>query len=276
MTQVQTGYAEFNDTKTYYEMGGNPNSKTLVFLPAAVADSGMYDGVFEAFAEDYHVLRYDLRGTGKTEAPIPSQTPYSFVDDLHRLLAYLKIDKAALIGTSNGGQVALDYALTYPEQVEALVLASSSLGGYEMQGEPPPLLMETIQAMQSGDFEKAADLGVQLHLAGSDRKLEAIPEATRQKTRAMIFQALQRTGAGLGDNKPIDPSAAKRLGEVKVPTLVIIDEHDHPAVQAMDQTIADGIPNAEAIKLNAGHLASIEMPDEFTNDVKVFLDRVLR
>ena len=41
-------------------------------------------------------MRYDLRGAGKTEAPIPSKTPYSFVDDLHQLLAYLKIDKVAL------------------------------------------------------------------------------------------------------------------------------------------------------------------------------------
>src|SRR5688572_3940229 len=82
MTQVQTGYAELNGTRTYYEIGGNPNGKTLVFLAAAVADSGMYDAQFAAFSADYRVLRYDLRGTGKTEAPIPSPTPFSFVDDL--------------------------------------------------------------------------------------------------------------------------------------------------------------------------------------------------
>lgn len=276
MTQVQTGYAEFNNTRTYYELGGNPNGKTLVFLAAAVADSGMYATQFAAFARDYRVLRYDLRGTGKTEAPIPSETPFSFVDDLRQLLAHLHIDRVALIGTSNGGQVALDYALTYPEQVMALVLASASLGGYEMQGEPPALVFEIIQAMQAGDLEKAADLGLQMHLAGLDRKLDAIAEPTRQKTRAMMLQALQRTGSGLGEPQEIDPPAAQRLKEVQAPTLVIISEHDHPAVQAMDQLIAEGIPNAEAIKLNAGHLASIEIPDEFTNDVKVFLDRVLK
>ena len=275
MSQSETGSVELNGTKTYYEIGGNPNGKTLVFLAAAVADSAMYDAEFAAFGEDYRVLRYDLRGTGKTEAPIPAAVPFSFVDDLHKLLAHLQIDRAALIGTSNGGQVALDYGLTYPEQVTALVLASASLGGYEMQGEPPALMLEIMEAMQAGDYEKAADLGVQMHLAGFDRKLNAIAEPTRQKTRAMILQALQRTGSGLGDEQAIDPPAAQRLSEVQVPALIIISEHDHPAVQAMDQFIAEGIPNAEAIKLNAGHLASIEIPDEFTNDVKVFLDRAL-
>lgn len=275
MSQVQSGYVEFNDTRTYYEMGGNPNGRTLVFLHAAMLDRRQYDAQFEAFASDYRVVRYDLRGAGNTDAPMPSPTPYSLVDDLHKLLAHLKIDKATLIGTSDGSQVALDFALTYLEQVEALVLTSASLGGYEMPGEPPPLVIQFAQAAQSGDFETAADAGVQMWLVGIERKPEAVAEATRQKGRAMIRQALDKTGTGLGEAKLIDPPAVGRLGEVKIPTLVIIGEHDHPAVQEMDRAIAQGIRGAEMIQLNTAHLPSLEAPDEFTNDVKVFLDRVL-
>lgn len=276
MSQTETGYVELNGTRTYYELGGNPNGKTLVFLHAAVTDSAMYDAQFAAFGQDYRVLRYDLRGAGKTEAPTPSPTPFSFVDDLHKLLAHLRIEKAALIGTSNGGEVALDYALARPEQVEALVLTSASVGGAEMQGEPPALVLQLGEAMQSGDIEKAADIGTQIWLVGMERKPDSVPEPVRTKTRAMMLQALQRTGKGLGDPQPIDPPAAKRLGEVNVPTLVIIGEHDHLAIQEMNHMLAAGIPGAETIQLNTAHLPSIEAPDEYSNDVKVFLDRVLK
>lgn len=275
MTQVQTGYAEFNDTRTYYEIGGNPNGKILVFLHAGVTDNRLYDAQFAAFGADYRVVRYDMRGAGKTEAPIPSPAPYSLVDDLHELLAHLKIDQTTLIGTSLGAQTALDYALTHPENVEALVLTCATMSGAEMKGEPPPLIIQIGQAMQSGDVEKAAELGTQLWLVGIERKPEAVAETARTKARDMMRLAFGKTGEGLGEEKPIDPPAVGRLGEIQVPTLVIIGEHDHPAVQEMDRAIANGIPGAETIQLNTAHLPSLEAPDEYTNDVKVFLDKML-
>jgi pimeloyl-ACP methyl ester carboxylesterase len=115
-----------------------------------------------------------------------------------------------------------------------------------------------------------------MHLAGLDRKLDDLPEATRRKTRAMMLQALQRTGSGLGEVAEIDPPAVKRLGEVKAPTLVIIDEYDHPAVQEMNQFMAEGIPGAETVRLKAGHLPSIDVPDEFTAAVGAFLAKALK
>ena len=277
MDGLQTGYVNINDTRTYYEIGGKQEGEMLVFLHAGVTDRRLYDDQFEYFAPNYRVLRYDLRGAGNTEAPIPSAEPFSFVDDLRQLLAHLGIDRAALIGTSNGGQVALDYTLTYPNQVSALVLTCATISGYEMQGEPPALVMQVGEAMQKGDIERVADLGTQLWFVGINRTKDQVDAASFEKAREMIYQAFTRTGSGLGEEKGIRPPAVKRLDEVKVPTLVIVGTEDHPAVQEMDDLIAKEVPGARKVVMeNAAHLPSLEHPEHYTRIVAGFLDDSLK
>ncbi len=277
MDNLQSGYVNINDTRVYYELGGKADAETLVFLHAGVADRRLYDAQFEYFAPRYNVMRYDLRGAGNTEAPIPSETPFSFVDDLHQLLALLSIERAVLIGTSNGGQVALDYALTYPNQVSALILTCATISGYEMQGEPPELMKQVGEAMQQGDTERVADLGAQLWYVGINRTRDQVNEEGFEQARAMILQAFTRTGAGLGEERGIRPPAVKRLDEVKAPTLVIIGTEDHPAIREMDELIVEEVPDARKVVMeNTAHLPSLEHPEQYTRIVAEFLDDVLK
>ena len=278
MADVQTGYVEINGTRTYYEFGGKPDGETLVFLHAGVADHRMYDDQFAHFAPNYRVIRYDLRGAGNTEAPIPSPTPYSFIEDLRELLAYLNIERAALIGTSNGGMVSLNFALTYLEQVTALVLTCSGVTGYESPDYKPPELEEQIlEAMKEGDTERVADLGTQMWLVGVNRTRDQVDPVLYSKAREMVRQAFIRTGQGLGEEITTRPPAVKRLHEVKTPTLVIVGAEDDPIVEEMSDQIVEQISGARKVVMqDTAHLPSLERPDEFNRILAEFLTDALK
>lgn len=278
MTDVQTGYVEINGTRTYYELGGTSSAETLVFLHAGVADSRMYDDQFEFFAQSYRVLRYDLRGAGSTEAPIPSPVPYSFIDDLHDLLAHLEIGRAALIGTSNGGMVSLNFALTYPEQVTALVLTCSGITGYEApEYTAPEIEEEVFEAMKQGDVERVADLGTQMWFVGVNRSRDQVDEEAYAKAREMMHQAYIRTGQGLGEEVTTRPPAVKRLHEIKIPTLVIVGAEDIPILDEMSDQIIEQVPDARKVVMqNTAHLPSLEHPQQYTRIVAEFLTDVLK
>ncbi|HEV7214672.1 MAG TPA: alpha/beta fold hydrolase [Chloroflexota bacterium] len=87
----------------------------------------MYDEQVAAFAARYRVIRYDVQGFGRSGPPSGPSTNY---DALHDLLAYLGIERPAILGMSMGGGIAIDFALTYPTMVDALVLAAAGLDGY--------------------------------------------------------------------------------------------------------------------------------------------------
>ncbi len=90
----------------------------------------MWDEQFGVFSRTHRVLRFDFRGYGRSSRPEPGR-PYSHVDDLAAVMDAAGVERAALIGNSMGGQVAVDFALTHPARVSALVLASPALSGFE-------------------------------------------------------------------------------------------------------------------------------------------------
>jgi pimeloyl-ACP methyl ester carboxylesterase len=129
--QIQTGFAELNGTRLYYEVAGS--GAALAFVHGFSLDTRMWDDQFEAFAERYRVVRYDARGFGKSA--LPGSEKYMHAADLKALLEQLGIDRASVVGLSMGGGIAIDFALTYPEATRALVLVDSTLGGFR-SGEP--------------------------------------------------------------------------------------------------------------------------------------------
>ena len=96
---------------------------------------------FVAFARLYRTIRYDRRGYGKSSRP---NRPFSDVSDLYRLLRHLGINEAYLLGISNGGKVALEFALEHPGMVAALMLVGPSLGGYRPSDEKQRRISEIL------------------------------------------------------------------------------------------------------------------------------------
>ncbi len=145
----ETGFAEVNGTKLYYEVLGEEHP--LVLIHGGYMDRRMWDDQFAVFAEHYRVIRYDVRGFGKTELP---QVPYADRQDLYDLLMFLGVEKAYVLGLSLGGVIAIDFTLDYPNMVDALVLVGSPVSGFSME------LMFTEEQLQQqiqrwAPFEKA-------------------------------------------------------------------------------------------------------------------------
>ena len=120
----------------------------LVLIHDGLVDCRVWDEQISYFAEHYQVIRYDRRGYGKSEPPA---TDYSNVEDLHTLLQFLKIEKASLMGVSAGGMIAIDFTLSHPEMVDALVLIGSDVSGFEGSEHASQRVMSVIKPLLEND-----------------------------------------------------------------------------------------------------------------------------
>ncbi|MEZ4726789.1 MAG: alpha/beta hydrolase [Caldilineaceae bacterium] len=128
MTTPQTGSVALNGTTFFYEAAGAGHP--LVLVHAGICDSRMWDEQFSVFAQQYQVVRYDLRGYEQTPAVAGS---FAHHHDLYALLTYLGIARTHLLGCSMGGSACLDFALAHPTMVDKLILVGSSPSGYRSQ-----------------------------------------------------------------------------------------------------------------------------------------------
>jgi len=128
---ARTGLVEVNGAKLYYEALGN--GPTLTLVHAGWVDNPVWDTQFADFAQEYHVLRYDIRGRGRSTFP---DLPFANEQDLVSLLSALGINKTILLGLYLGAWTAVDFTLQHPEMVEALILAGAAVGGLPPELQP--------------------------------------------------------------------------------------------------------------------------------------------
>lgn len=140
--------ADLNGARVWYEHAGN--GPDVVLLHSTVCDSRMWDADFASFAQSFRVLRYDLRGFGRSDLP---PGPFSLVDDLRSLLDHVGIEGAALVGLSGGAALALDFALARPDRVRRLVLAAPNIGGMDWSEEIRRFGSEEDALLEAGDLD---------------------------------------------------------------------------------------------------------------------------
>src|SRR5262249_55866581 len=151
--------------RLYYERAGA--GRPLVMLHAGIADQRMWNEQVDAFAQHYQVIRYDTRGYGNST---PGVGDASRDQDLHDLLDVLGIEQAILLGCSQGGTTAIDFALAQPAMTTALILVSAIPSGFGFTGEMPPTLQAFIAACQQGNMVQAAELATQIWFDGPRRR----------------------------------------------------------------------------------------------------------
>jgi 3-oxoadipate enol-lactonase len=239
---------------------------------AAVGDRGLWDAQFDVFAERFRVVRYDLRGFG--DSPLPGG-PFSYVADLSALLDHLGIERAALVGNSLGGRVALDLALAQPERVSALVLVAGALGGRAPSPELEALDAEEDALLEAGRIDDAVELNLRTWLSdGLEPALRTRVAAMARRAFTTLLAAHEREPAP-GPVAWLDPPAAVRLPDIGAPTLVVVGSEDVADFLAIADRLAAEIPGArQAVVAGAGHLPGLEQPNEFNRVVLEFLATV--
>ena len=275
--RTETGFADVNGARLYYEMAGDGHP--LVFVHVGIAASRMWDDQFAVFAKHYRVVRYDMRGFGQSQ-PVPGE--FSFSADLHSLLQHLGIEQAHLIGCSMGGAAIIDFALEHPDMVTALVPVCSGLSGYKYEGEQPAgwdavmaevdVLKElTEQGKKQEAAQLEADLDVRVWVDGMYRTPDQVDPVVRERVREMA--AITYAYADVtAKHVPPEPPASGRLDQIQVPTLVVVGMGDLPSIVEIADVLAIRIPGARKVEMPVvAHVPNMERPDEFNRIVLDFL-----
>jgi len=262
-----SGFARVFGGNLRYEVAGE--GPILVLIHSGLTDCRMYDDQFAELSRYCRVVRYDLHGYGRSSWP---EGPYTHHEALRELLRQLEIDRASLLGTSLGGSVALDFALTYPEMVDALVTVAAGISGYPQTPEDERLFAPVVQAFTDNNYTKAIDLMLHIWVDGPDRDPAKVDASLRERVRMLYTDVLLRTREGGRQPERLVPSANERLGQIHVSTLVLIGDQDITSVKDQAERIAGSIDGARKVLLpNVAHLINMEIPGEFNRIVLEFL-----
>jgi pimeloyl-ACP methyl ester carboxylesterase len=131
--KAQTGnalgsYLDVENGKIYYEECGT-GDEALVLLHDGVVHSAVWNDVWPSLCKEFHTIRYDRRGYGRSPA---ATGLYAETDDLSALLRHLKVRRAMLVGSSHGGGLSIEFTLEHPNLVEQLVLVGAAVNGYPL------------------------------------------------------------------------------------------------------------------------------------------------
>ncbi len=256
------GFAEVNGTKFYYEARGK--GPAVVLVHGGLVDSRLWDDQMGPLSKSFRVVRYDLRGFGRSAA---AAEPFSHLEDLRGLLDFLKIEKATLVGLSLGGIIAADFALEHPARVERLVLVGPGLRGDKQP--PPKDAVAAIEAMSRG-AEAFAEANMKRELYAAVRPGTAAHARLRQMALDN-FKALSTFRPGF--LKYPERPTAERLADIKAPTLIIIGSRDGQNLLNIADTLAQGIPGARKVVIDGpSHHPPVETPAEFNRALLDFLE----
>jgi pimeloyl-ACP methyl ester carboxylesterase len=268
----ETGLAPLNGALIYYEIAGE--GQPFVMIHAGVADSRQWNNEFAHFADRFRVVRYDMRGYGKSE---PVEGEFSHLADLTALTEYLRLDQPViLMGCSMGGGLAMEFALARPSSTRALIMVDAGPPGLKLDVPTPGKFAEAEKAYTAGDLDRVAELETQIWFDGAGRTPEQVDPAMRQLAYDMNRLALGHDAKGLGKRLPdSEIPAVERLGELQLPTLVIVGAHDTPYMLAAASFMEERIPSARKVTIeNAAHLPNLDEPEEFQRVVAAFLEGV--
>ena len=260
---------------------GSPSDPPILLLHAGIADLRAWDDLVPRLTErGLRAVRHDARGFGGT---VTEDVEYSNRADAIAVLDHLGIARAVLVGNSQGGQIAFDTAIEFPDRVAAVIGVGAGLGGFE--GPVTPEEVATFERMDA--LEEALDS------AAGDERARLLDEMLDLDTRTWVDgvgQSEDRVAADIRDavrrmnaehyaadrvqgrRIPLRPAAATRLAELRCPVLAVAGDLDVSDVAATGQHLADAAPDARAVILpGVAHMIGMEAPDRLAEVILEFL-----
>jgi pimeloyl-ACP methyl ester carboxylesterase len=238
---------------------------TLLLIHAFPVDAGMWDDQISELSGDAHVLAPSLPGFGGTPAAGDVLTMDAAADFLAGELDRAGTEKAVVCGLSMGGYIAFSLWRRHRDRIAGLALADT-------RAEPD----------DEAGKEKRRGLAAKVRTEGSEPVAEAPPpllsenadpalwDRVKQMIRRQSGDAIAAAALGMAER----PDSLSILGEIDVPTTVIVGGGDTLTPPEMSETIAKGITGSELITLEgAGHLSNLEDPEGFTGALRDLLRR---
>ncbi|MFF2626957.1 alpha/beta fold hydrolase [Kitasatospora griseola] len=243
---TSNGLIGLGDGAVWAEDSGG-DGPPLVMLHPGVGDSRIWDGLWPELAARHRLVRYDVRGYGRSPEPVAG---YSNLADLHAVLDRFGLDRVHLVGCSMGGGTSLGFALRHPGRVASLTLLCPGVVGYPWPDEPESDA-EYDRLVAASDLAGLTAFGLrEWAAAGAD------PQATAQ------LRSAARAWPGEDVHQRPDPPVFDRLGELSgLPAVVLIGDLDRPPAIDCAERTAERL-GCELVRLpGVDHLPPLRAPD---------------
>jgi 3-oxoadipate enol-lactonase len=256
-------FAQGQGARIHYEIEGPEDGPVLLLSNSLGTDLGMWSPQIPSLAARYRVLRYDSRGHGRSEAPEGPYTIDMLGQDAVAVLDAAGVKRALFCGLSKGGMVGQWLGVNAPDRVGRLVLANTAafIGAPEVWNQR----IETVRAqgmaaIVPGVIDRWFTKPFQERAPDSVARIRDMLLATDPEGYAACCAAVR------------DMDQRQTIGAIRVPTLVIAGRHDLATSPEQGRLIADTIPGARFLELDAAHLSNIEAEAAFTRALLEFLD----
>lgn len=256
---------ESGGVQLYYEVSGNPSGPFLLFANSLGSDLHMWDLLLPAFESRYRVLRFDMRGHGKSGV---AREPFSIEDlghDVLQLMDDVGTGRASLCGVSLGGLVALWLGVHAQDRVDRLILANTAarIGSRAMWEQRIEMVRNV--GMPSLAAETISRWFTPAYRAGHPEEMERI----RQMIAATNLDGYAACCGVLRDTDLHTEAVA-----VKAASLVIAGTRDPATPSADGRALHWIIPKSRYVELEASHLSAWERAKEFAGAALQHLDGV--
>lgn len=260
-TARRDGYVPVEGGQLFYVVEGR--GQPVILLHGGFMDHRMWDRQAAAFARQHQVIRYDMRGHGRSPA---STAPYDPAEDVAAILAHLGIERAHVVGLSMGGSFAIDFAILHPQRVRSLVLAEPGLGGHRWSDD----VTGTMRAVRTALRERGREAAIATFL---ETRVFASARDKVDAWRTIREQLQANFSLDPKPMKPMEPPAIERLAEIGAPTLVIVSSLGGPDSRVIRDAILQSVPNArQELIADCGHMMNLEQPERFNALVLRFLE----
>ena len=219
-----------------------------------------WEPVLDRLGRSFDVILFDNRGIGESDAPPGPYSAAELAADAIQVLDEAEVERAHVVGTSLGGMIALELALTYPERVDRLVLVCTTPGGARAFPMPQP----TVELMQA----RASLREFTENALAPDPRPELVDRILvhRERTAQGFVQwAAQATAGATFD-------VHERLGSLGVPTLVQTGDGDLVVDPRNSELLVEAISDARlSVFAGAGHVFMWQEPERFVAELEAFL-----
>jgi len=177
-----------------------------------------------------------------------------------------------------GGAIAIDFTLTYPEMVDALIPVAMGLSGFkpaedEFTEEEKASWVGADEALKKGDVQRAVEFTLRTWTDGPVRKPDQVDPTVREKVRAMTTRNYERPDSQeTAEPQALEPPAISCLTEIHVPTLIVVGDQDVRTILTIADILEKGIAGARKVIIpGTAHHLNMEKPSEFNRAVLDFL-----
>jgi 3-oxoadipate enol-lactonase len=256
------------DTRLYLEDSGG-SGPVVLFAHGLLYSCRMWDGQVLALQGRYRCIRYDHRGQGQSAVPLGGYDMDGVAEDAATLIRALGVQPVHFVGHSMGGFVGMRLAARHPELVRSLVLLDTSADAEPKEQLPRYRMLTLIERWLGPRLVAGAVMKI---MHGATVRADPARAAELQAVKAR-FIAADRIGAVRAVNGVLGRQGVSgELGNIRVPTLVMVGEEDTATVPAKSEAIARAVRGARLVRIpKAGHLSPIDNPSFVTEQLSSFL-----